>query len=820
MPRNYSVFCCVVVNILLCATSSSAQSSQATLVDSLKQFLATAREDTAKINLLNRIAAESRGSEQLHYAQQAQTLAEKIGYEYGIAEAKTLCALAWFDSRDFEKSIAAAKESEALCQKLAITNPRLRGSNAFAIGMVSMNQGNFTAASDYLFKSLELYEQSGYAFGQLRALDNIAILLMNMNEREKALSYFRRALTIAERIGRKKYYAGVLSTIGLVFQEQASALPPSRSQEKNTLIDSAFSYHHRALRMLEQLNDTLETASTHLNIGRIYDDKKHYDSASTYFRRSLTLYESLGMENEYIKPLYEISTVLSKQGKGAEALRYAERSYAIAVKYGVRPYQSNALKAMAEAYKILGRYEKALSVYEQHISLQDSIKNSNAKQELAAQEGKYEAAKKQAEIDLLNKDKQRETLLRDAILAGFGVVLIAALWLAQLYRRKHRDNRRLAAISRIGADLAGSLVFREVVLKIHEEVQHIMDAPIFNIGIYKPLEQRIEFRYLIENGEFLSPPSVPMTDTARPAVRCVLERKEIVINNEDIPVLVGAKVQSLVYVPLISNHEVLGVFSVQSLQKNSYSAGKVAFLKVISSHIATALQNVRAFEEIERQREALAVEQQKSEHLLLNVLPPVIAERMKQSPARIADYFESVSVMFVDFVGFTSFSQNVSAEDLVEMLDAMFSDLDAITRKYGLEKIKTIGDAYMVASGIPTPRHDHVEALARAALEIQATMKQRVRIGIHTGAVVAGVIGTSKFSYDLWGDTVNTASRMESHGEPDKIHVSQAVYEALQQRYTFEERGEIEVKGKGVMRTWFLKEIRSKPLQKQGLPTI
>jgi class 3 adenylate cyclase/tetratricopeptide (TPR) repeat protein len=789
-------------------------------VDSLKQLVATAREDTAKVNLLNRIAAESRAVQQRTFAEDALRLAHRLGYPYGIAEASSALARAWFDLRDFDKSLAFAQTSDSLCEQFAFTNARLRGSNAFTIGRVSMNQGNFTVASEQLFKALELFEQSGFLRGQLGALDNIGQLLLNSEEPTKAIEYLQRALVVAKRLNAMTYYAGLLSTIGSAYQYNIGTSPAELTKSEQQRLDSALAYYSMALPILRQFKDTSEIAYTMGNIGKLYQKQKLYDSALIALRQSIHLNTLIGKHQETIPVIRALSDVLCAQGNGAEALRTAKQANALAIKYGLRPLQSDALKGIAQSYKVLGQYKEALLAYEQHISLRDSILSADMKRELTAREDKYEAHKKQVEIDLLNKDKQRETLLRNAMIVGCGVVLIAALWLGRLYRIKRRDNRRLAAISRIGADLAGSLVFREVVLKIHEEVQHIMDTPIFNIGIYKPLEQRIEFRYLIENGEFLPPPLVPMTDTARPAVRCVLERKEIVINNEDIPILVGAKVQSLVYVPLISNNEVLGVFSVQSLQKNSYSAGKVAFLKVISSHIATALQNVRAFEEIERQREALAVEQQKSEHLLLNVLPPVIAERMKQSPARIADYFESVSVMFVDFVGFTTFSQNVNAEDLVEMLDAMFSDLDAITRKYGLEKIKTIGDAYMVASGIPTPRHDHVEALARAALEIQATMKQRVRIGIHTGAVVAGVIGTSKFSYDLWGDTVNTASRMESHGEPGKIHVSQAVYEALQQRYTFEERGEIEVKGKGVMRTWFLKEIRSKTLQKQGLPTI
>jgi class 3 adenylate cyclase len=204
-----------------------------------------------------------------------------------------------------------------------------------------------------------------------------------------------------------------------------------------------------------------------------------------------------------------------------------------------------------------------------------------------------------------------------------------------------------------------------------------------------------------------------------------------------------------------------------------------------------------------------------SERLLLNVLPAPIAVRLKSGERAIADHYDSVTVLFADIVGFTKLSQTVSAQDLVEGLNGIFGEFDALAAKYGLEKIKTIGDAYMVAGGLPERSQDHTECVARFALAMQQMMNSaavtnklggrvQVRIGIHTGEAVAGVIGTSKLSYDLWGDTVNTASRMESHGEAGKIHVSAECFNVLKHQFTFEARGEIEVKGKGVMRTWFL----------------
>ena len=210
---------------------------------------------------------------------------------------------------------------------------------------------------------------------------------------------------------------------------------------------------------------------------------------------------------------------------------------------------------------------------------------------------------------------------------------------------------------------------------------------------------------------------------------------------------------------------------------------------------------------------ALQVEQQRAEGLLLNILPGSIAERLKDSSDTIADSFEVASVLFADVVDFTPRTKRLSAPDVVELLDRLFSHFDTLAERHGLEKIKTIGDAYMVASGVPDPRPDHAHALALLALEMIDAVKPggtvgdlglELRIGINSGPVVAGVIGRKKFLYDLWGDAVNTASRMEAHGTPGHIQITRATYELLRADFVCEPRGTIEVKGKGAMETWYL----------------
>ena len=244
---------------------------------------------------------------------------------------------------------------------------------------------------------------------------------------------------------------------------------------------------------------------------------------------------------------------------------------------------------------------------------------------------------------------------------------------------------------------------------------------------------------------------------------------------------------------------------IQNLQQ------QIEQLKMENADLQIVLENTT--EHADATEAALRIEQEKSEQLLLNILPQTIAEQLKQKQHTIADRFAEVTVLFADIVGFTKLAAQVSPTDLVHLLNDIFSGFDRLVEKHELEKIKTIGDAYMVVGGLPVPKQEHTLAIAKMALDMQEQMKQfsletgepfRIRIGIHTGPVVAGVIGIKKFIYDLWGDTVNIASRMESHGIPGGIQVTPEVYEILKDKFVFERRGVIRVKGKGDMMTYLL----------------
>ena len=250
----------------------------------------------------------------------------------------------------------------------------------------------------------------------------------------------------------------------------------------------------------------------------------------------------------------------------------------------------------------------------------------------------------------------------------------------------------------------------------------------------------------------------------------------------------------------VENQLRLRELELQLMEKNKMYRREIAFREEAEIETRLLLETTK-------------FQKEKIEELLLNILPKPIADRLQDGQNIIADSFSDVSVLFADLVGFTNFASNKTATETVKVLNQIFSQFDQLSLQHGLEKIKTIGDAYMVVGGLPEPQENHAEAIAQMALDMQAAVASfnaknnhsfSLRIGINIGGVVAGVIGLTKFSYDLWGDTVNVAHRMESNGISGKIQVTTAVYERLKDKFAFKMRGAIEIKGKGEMIVYLL----------------
>ncbi|WP_071517143.1 adenylate/guanylate cyclase domain-containing protein [Geitlerinema sp. PCC 9228] len=289
-------------------------------------------------------------------------------------------------------------------------------------------------------------------------------------------------------------------------------------------------------------------------------------------------------------------------------------------------------------------------------------------------------------------------------------------------------------------------------------------------------------------------------------------------------------IKSYIGTPIWVNGKLYGTlnFSSTKNREKEFSDRERETIELMAESLGKLIATYQAETKRQKAEAALRMAQQKSDALLLNILPRSIANRLKeeriapnQTHPALAQQYESATILFADIVGFTSLSEKLTPITLVNLLNEIFSTFDRTIEQYGLEKIKTIGDAYMIAGGLPTPMPNHAEAIADMALSMQEFIhyfqnqvpsqypeKLQLRIGINTGSVVAGVIGIKKFIYDLWGDTVNVASRMESSGLPGKIQVTEATYNLLKDRYHLEKRGCIPVKGKGNMTTYWLQEKR------------
>lgn len=289
---------------------------------------------------------------------------------------------------------------------------------------------------------------------------------------------------------------------------------------------------------------------------------------------------------------------------------------------------------------------------------------------------------------------------------------------------------------------------------------------------------------------------------------------------------------SQLVIPLISEDEILGTLNFAAAQPEKFTREDVRIGHLLAVQVAAALRSATRFAEINRLKAEVEREKRLADELLHNILPASIADELKQKGHVDPVHFESTTVMFTDFAGFTAVAAHLSPQALLDELNFCFSAFDQIIGRYNLEKLKTNGDSYMCMGGAPLPRDTHAFDVTLAALEIRNFMQARktqklqqhvpywdVRIGIHSGPLVAGVIGNRKFAYDVWGDTVNVASRMESNGKPGAVNISHSTYQQIRRFFNCHHRGQRQVKGKGKMDMYTVSGMRSSPLPCTQTPT-
>lgn len=538
--------------------------------------------------------------------------------------------------------------------------------------------------------------------------------------------------------------------------------------------DLALDYLHRALQLAEKLENEKLVARICGSLGLAYYDTTEYTKALTYMQQALELSREHNLQKGIVKNLTNIAILYIAIADYPRALEYHGQAKELYERLGQKRGIQRNLQNTGVVYSQLGDHEQAIIYYHQCIKLTEEMGHEPSKISVYNNMG----------ISYLYLKKYEEAL--------------------QYFEKGLDIAERFGNKIEIGR-ISGNIGTTYLGMRRYNEAYQKMQTALDIAGETNNTYQRIH--WLMGLGQMYAEPNFSG------------HNDEVAIKHLNLAIEESVKLGVLRVA--VDSHEAL--YKIYRRQERWQDAlVEMEKMRDVrermnmdeSTKRAQLFEHNRKLEEAERNRQVKLARFQEQEKILYNILPAQIAERILEGEKGIADYCEGVSVFFSDIVGFTKLSQNISPQQLVTMLNNLFSEFDRLAKKHGLEKIKTIGDAYMAVAGVPVPQADHAQRAANFALDVQESMlnqgdlngtKLQIRIGLHTGQAVAGIIGETKFAYDLWGDAVNTASRMESHGEAGKIHVSRDFYNALQATaFNFVERGEMDVKGKGVMKTYFL----------------
>jgi class 3 adenylate cyclase/tetratricopeptide (TPR) repeat protein len=603
------------------------------------------------------------------------------------------------------------------------------------------------------------------------ALNALSSELLQTEELDEAKAYADQAIDLADDLGFKKGKAYALKNKGLAEYYQ--------SRYKEVLENWT-----QSLQTFETIQDTLGIANLASNLGAIYYSQGSHAKALDYYLKSLSFSEKLGDPVRISSALLNIGGLYSQMLDYDQALNYFKRVELYLPSLNELQIKSSYLMGIGEVYSKRDDHINALKYYTQALAInQDTPDYAH----ILTMIGKEERlmGNTQKAIDYFNLAYDRAT---ESDLALDQVQTLLAL--GNTYRKT--DVKKALKAYRDAENLAIELDTNEELRDIYEGMALSYQA----IGDYKNA-YTYQNKYLTIKDEIFN---IETDDKIRGLqFDFDLEKKEDEIG------LLEQEAQ---------------IADLQSKRQKYVIYGTVLGLLLV---FVLAVGSYKRYRYVKKTNKIIEEEKNRSENLLLNILPDETALELKQNGKVKAKKFDSVTVMFTDFKGFTSYSQNLSPELLVKTVDYYFSKFDDIMEKYGLEKIKTIGDAYMCAGGLPFPTKDHPYKMVQAAFEIARVMEETklnppedivpfdVRIGINTGGIVAGVVGTRKFAYDIWGDTVNVASRMESLSEPGRVNVSQSTYFLIKDQYNCEHRGQIHVKNKGMMDMYFVNEKKDEP---------
>ncbi len=562
--------------------------------------------------------------------------------------------------------------------------------------------------------------------------------------------------------------------------------------------DKGIRYGEEGLRLAEKMNSKKYMAQAYYYLGANYCIKADYPAALDQWLKALKINEELGNKKKIAATLKNIARVFVMQQNMDHALEYYFKALAISKEAKDTVEIPYILGGIGSAYLEKKNYPKAMEYYSEALEANKQLGNKdniadntgNISLVLMAQKDYkhslpfFFTALKMHQ-DLENKSNTVITLGN----IGYCYLAIAKDTAGKITADSLVPAGRVAVLQKAIEYLGKCIALSKETGDLDQLQEHSKDLSEAEElqGNYKAALDYYKTYSIVKDSVYNTDNNIKITNLeTRRAVE--LKDKQIEIDR-----LAVAK---------------------KDREHWLYIAGIGALVVIMFISFRNNRRQMATNSLLQKEKKLLAAEKQKSEDLLLNILPAEVAEELKEKGAAHAQQYDNVTVLFTDFVNFTATAEKMTAQQLVSELDTCFKAFDNITGKYGIEKIKTVGDAYLAVGGLPLASNSHAADVVAAAIEIRNYMLMRrqqvgnatfdVRIGIHSGSVVAGIVGVKKFAYDIWGDTVNTAARMEQNCAAGRINVSATTYELVKDRFNFEYRGEIDAKGKGMMKMYYI----------------
>ncbi len=646
-------------------------------------------------------------------------------------------------------------------------------------GALHLQAGMFEKSREYLKLALELCIDDKDTDGMSKYLMNLGVLHYYMAEFQEALRYYLQGLELANQLGDQRKIASCETNIGMTYV--------SISEYENALV-----YYKLALQREESLGNAIGIASILGNMGVVYSNLGKYTKAIEFYTKAMNLDEQLGITKNRAKYFGNMGVVYGSVSDFPKALECYQNALRIEEEQENISGVIRQLGNIATINKDLGDYDQALKYNEQALELLRDFHNPDQEMHIAKNLGEIYRAKGDVSNALhyvsLQMDLAKKIGIKSEVASAYGNLGLLNVMLKEYQRAYHHFLEAITISEELGiqaeeagwksalGDLFGNPAFEYYDTKKSEEL--LKEALL----VHKQLGQkREEYRSHLSLSHLYE--SLDRISEAFRHFKVFHELEKEVMNEQ-------AKKQ------------------------------------------AVELELIRKIEQIERSNKEAMIRFEEKERILHDILPIEIANRIVSGETMIAEQHDDVSIIFADIVSFTETALLLKPAEVVGTLNELFTEFDALAIELGIEKIKTLGDAYMGACGIPTSREDHAVRMTQFAFRIMEASKKfrfpgqdtiRIRVGMHCGPVIAGVIGGHKYTYDLWGDSVNTASRMESQGERDQIHVSEdfvrticgiSTEEEIPQMHTLpfgtlsiHDRGTTMIKGRGAMRTFYLKTV-------------